>query len=73
MDWLSKIKDFLSLGRREVFIAATLAWAFLLIPSPAANLLGIAELRDLIRPYVGLAALGFSVWLLAGVAMWVCC
>jgi hypothetical protein len=67
MEWITKAKDLLSLGARQVFIIVIVAWALLLLPQSIAEFLGINEFRTTYHSWIGVAALVATAYIIAGV------
>jgi len=65
LDWLTKIKDILSLSPKQLFILAFISWAVVLLPKSILGVLNIHELREQYVSYLGTFALISSLWLLS--------
>jgi Super-infection exclusion protein B len=68
MDWLSKLKDALSLDPRQLTMVAVGAWVLLVMPQAVIDVLGIAALRISYLPWIGLVALLSTVILAVNLA-----
>lgn len=64
-DFIGKIKDFLSLNTRQVVIVAVASWLLLFLPDSMLGVMGLADLRGQLRPWIGLVALLSLAWLIA--------
>jgi hypothetical protein len=56
MEIITRLKDLLTLGVRQVFIVAVVAWALLLLPKSTAEFIGIYGFHTAYRLWIGLVA-----------------
>lgn len=56
MEIITRFKDLLTLGVRQVFIVAVVAWALLLLPKSTAEFIGIYGFYTAYRLWIGLVA-----------------
>lgn len=64
-EWLAKFKDILSLSIKQVLIVAVAGWSLLFVPDDLMRTMGLANLRNQHRPWIGLAAWLSFAWLAA--------
>jgi hypothetical protein len=66
-DWLGNIKSWLSLSLRQVTIVAVVGLLLLFLPDNLIQSLGVANLLNIYRPWVGIVTLVASVYIVVGV------
>lgn len=64
-DWLLWIQNFLSLNTRKALTLAITGYLLVFLPASFLNVLGLVELRDQFRTWLGGVALVTSAWLIA--------
>lgn len=64
-EFLTKLKDFLSLNFRSLFIVAFVSWVLIFIPTSLWETYGLLDLFSKTKPWIFLITIISSVWILS--------